>query len=552
MVCLCLLSVTGPGAAEGLTAPVGAGLDDAYAASGSNSNGFNAIDVRFGRYLDGSTYTGYLRFQIAIPAGSVITSAVVQGTGAVNLGGAFTASIRLLDPPVNQADTLEFSQSNYADAAALNAVPSTGSAVSFPVTSGWSVGGSNTSPDVSALVQSFIRRAAYNPQGSYIGFRIDPGDAAAGTYKAFDSLDKSGGKPAQLVVSYLRPGQFPTVVSVSPADGAVGIARDASITAIFSDPMNGSVVQQVTVTQVSDAAAGTLNSAVAGSASYDASARSLRFVPTAKLAAHATYEVRIATGTDPSGQAPLPGPKTWRFTTAADPGQAVTVVAADGSRVVIGAGSVGVAFGVRVTTAVVSTTTAGLAGTFVNAREFSLVDSSGRIISAALGSPAELTLPYLDADQDGIVDNTSVRESVLGVYWLDAARGAWVRLPDTTVNPVGNTVRASTPHFSLFALAASGASGLNGIVASPVPFRTSQGHTQIVFTGLPVKATIRVFTVAGEPVVQIEETDGDGRAAWDVKTSAGEPAAAGLYLYMVDDLTATRPDRFTGHLVVIR
>jgi hypothetical protein len=59
------------------------------------------------------------------------------------------------------------------------------------------------------------------------------------------------------------------------------------------------------------------------------------------------------------------------------------------------------------------------------------------------------------------------------------------------------------------------------------------GAANITFTDLDASCTIEITTLAGETVRRIEETDGDGQAVWDLKNTAGDTVAAGMYLYVV-------------------
>jgi len=67
----------------------------------------------------------------------------------------------------------------------------------------------------------------------------------------------------------------------------------------------------------------------------------------------------------------------------------------------------------------------------------------------------ELTLifPYDDADNDGYVDGTTVKEETLNIYLYDEVSGEWRKLFDCIVRPDENLVEAKTNHLSLFGLA---------------------------------------------------------------------------------------------------
>jgi hypothetical protein len=71
------------------------------------------------------------------------------------------------------------------------------------------------------------------------------------------------------------------------------------------------------------------------------------------------------------------------------------------------------------------------------------------------------------------------------------------------------------------------------------------------FMGLPrARATIRIWTVAGDLVATLEHdgSDGSGQAAWNLVTRNGQEAASGIYLYTVESALGNT----TGRFVVIR
>jgi len=77
--------------------------------------------------------------------------------------------------------------------------------------------------------------------------------------------------------------------------------------------------------------------------------------------------------------------------------------------------------------------------------------------------------------------------------------------------------------------------GLAGASVFPNPFRPYEGHTHMTFDGLTAYARIEIFTIAGERVCTLEETDGDGVTSWDVTNSDGRKLASGVYIYRVTD-----------------
>lgn len=67
----------------------------------------------------------------------------------------------------------------------------------------------------------------------------------------------------------------------------------------------------------------------------------------------------------------------------------------------------------------------------------------------------------------------------------------------------------------------------------PVPFIPSKGHTQITFTRLTAKVTIRIYTINGELVKTITKDSGaSDEVSWvPVVNERGQSVASGVYLY---------------------
>jgi hypothetical protein len=181
-------------------------------------------------------------------------------------------------------------------------------------------------------------------------------------------------------------------------------------------------------------------------------------------------------------------------------------------------------------------------------RKISLFRSSDLttpVASPQFSGPVTLTIPYDDNGQGFVTGTTPpVPIKTLSVYWLNELDGLWVRLPDSAVDSAAKTVTATVPHFSYFVLMGMNASDLSQAYAYPVPFVPAKGHTRIKFTGLSPQCVIKIYTVAGELVKKIEESDGDGfNDSWD-----GTGAASGTYLYVIDN----GAQRKTGQLVLVK
>ena len=67
----------------------------------------------------------------------------------------------------------------------------------------------------------------------------------------------------------------------------------------------------------------------------------------------------------------------------------------------------------------------------------------------------------------------------------------------------------------------------------PDPCVSSEGHTHITFTDLSAVCTIEIYTLSGDRVRKIVETDGDGQVVWDLKNDLGKDLTGGMYLYII-------------------
>ena len=164
-------------------------------------------------------------------------------------------------------------------------------------------------------------------------------------------------------------------------------------------------------------------------------------------------------------------------------------------------------------------------------------------------------------------------------FWGGAARlwagpsGAGYNIAESGLVP-GGSVAATGGGFSLAGsmggpsatrMAGGGFSLAPGIVAAqrpatddltaahpyPVPFIPSQGHTEIVFTRLSPKVTIKVWSLSGELVKTIiKDSATDDRVRWTpVVNDAGQSVASGVYLWTMTDSAGHTA---TGKLMVIK
>lgn len=105
----------------------------------------------------------------------------------------------------------------------------------------------------------------------------------------------------------------PTVTSTTPTAGAVDVAVDSVITAVFDEAMRASTLNANTFS-LSE------SENVDGTVTYDAETRTATFTPAAALASSTTYTATITTGVKDVVGNNMSGEVAWSFTTAQEPG----------------------------------------------------------------------------------------------------------------------------------------------------------------------------------------------------------------------------------------
>jgi hypothetical protein len=117
----------------------------------------------------------------------------------------------------------------------------------------------------------------------------------------------------------------------------------------------------------------------------------------------------------------------------------------------------------------------------------------------------------------------------------------------------------------LTALAQNVADALSQVHTVPNPFimlsqygPNAERGQRLMFTHLPPRGVIRMYTVAGQFVQQIRWTEAnlgaDGDLTWNMRTREGNSLAGGLYLYVVtaEDATGRPIGSRINKFVVIR
>lgn len=132
-------------------------------------------------------------------------------------------------------------------------------------------------------------------------------------------------------------------------------------------------------------------------------------------------------------------------------------------------------------------------------------------------------------------------EARLAIARYDEQRRSWIILP-STVDAANDTVTGLTGHLSKFALVLlTPKTNLDSVVVYPNPYKPNSGQAYgdsllgkgIVFSGLTERANIKIYTVAGELVRELDTTG--VLALWDAKNGSGASVASGVYIYLISD-----------------
>lgn len=145
-------------------------------------------------------------------------------------------------------------------------------------------------------------------------------------------------------------------------------------------------------------------------------------------------------------------------------------------------------------------------------------------------SPVGINLGYTAAAVAGLnADQFRIARYDAGVGW---------KVLDSQVDTTGKTVVAQTDGFSIFEIvAAAPSSSVSSGFVFPNPFRPSLGHTKIKFAGLPASAHIKVFTVSGRLLKELDADSTGSVLGWDGTDKDGRALASGVYLAVVNDTT---------------
>lgn len=146
---------------------------------------------------------------------------------------------------------------------------------------------------------------------------------------------------------------------------------------------------------------------------------------------------------------------------------------------------------------------------------------------------ATLKIPYRDSDLEryGISD-----PELLKVYYYNPWTEKWEELGDKSVDTVSKLVVVQVDHFSFYTLGVKLATSNTGVRIYPNPWRPGCGD--IWFSQLVPGSEVKIYTLTGELVRELEDMNNLGRISWDTLNSRGEKVASGIYICIISGGTS--------------
>lgn len=360
---------------------------------------------------------------------------------------------------------------------------------------------------------------------------------------------------------------FTSTGSAAVYEGALmGMTTGASVDLVFGDDLSPELSNPaVAVTQLYDNTGAATNAVFTSSVSVAFSGQKLVLVPTGSWPKGSVFSIAFSSSIMDINGAPVSPAATVYFSVILDSAANNTVLAVADPRVRVSipAGAYAQDYYVKLSTdaslPLVADANARMRGQpgapeFVNTVSVKPYDSAGNLMQP--NSACVVTLPYPDADGDGVIDGSPSRQKVSGlsVWHLNETSGLWDKQAGSVLDTAARTVSQSVTHFSNYGLLAVSDADLNPVYAYPVPFRPNGGDAArygtwtdgIRFKNLPAYGKIRIYTLTGDLVRALDVTPPEIK--WDVKNSGGQTVASGVYLW---EITADKA-RKTGKLVVIK
>jgi hypothetical protein len=373
----------------------------------------------------------------------------------------------------------------------------------------------------------------------------------------------------------------------------VGVPFNAQVQLTFSDQLNAFTIANGIQILVASDHLGQPSTVISSyTHQLDSTAHVLTLVPSSALTANTLYDVRVNPVLQNVDGFPMDRIYDIYFLTLLDPHQDNMVLDPMGPGAAGTVGSSGGAVSIHIPTESLSDYSAvllsrdpvnaplnstpkiiqeatskaqasgGVYRTPIAVQEIAAYNTQGSLMGH-LSQPVQLTLDYGAAFSAPGVSAGLIRPRTLALWALDQTHRLWVKIPDSQNNVGFHTVSAPVAQFSVFALMGSPDGNASDVFAFPVPWRPhgpnagtgpGQSGTEaggITFSNLPSECTIKIYTISGDLVRELDHSDTGGtigQETWDVKTTHGEVVASGVYLWRVQ----SSADGKNGKLMVIR
>jgi hypothetical protein len=171
-------------------------------------------------------------------------------------------------------------------------------------TGGSAITGYTVTPYIGSTAQTPVTVTGSPPATSTTVTGLTNGTSYTFTVAA---INGNGTGPASAPSNAVTPAAAPTVTSVTPSQGAMGIAVSTALTATFS--------QAVVPSTVSFTLKDSAGNSVAGSLSFGSGNTVATFTPASSLSSSVTYTATVSGAQNTSGVA-MTSPFSWSFTTA--------------------------------------------------------------------------------------------------------------------------------------------------------------------------------------------------------------------------------------------
>ena len=273
----------------------------------------------------------------------------------------------------------------------------------------------------------------------------------------------------------------PTVLSVSPANVAIGVSIATSVQVTFSEPMAPASINTSTLTLKN-----TLTSAlIPASVSYNAATNAATLTPTASLAGNTNYTVTVTTGVTDAAGNPLAAPFNSTFTTEildTTPPTVTSVSPPEGAATVATNTAIQVAFSEPMNPTTINTTTVSLKNTATSAVIPATVVYNAGTNSATL-TPSG---PLSNATQYTVTVTTGVKDVAGNAMTTQfVSNFTTAPVPDTTAP----TIITRSP--------AGGAPGVATNAVVTIQFSEPMDQTTINTTNIKLSVTSSSAAVTG-------------------------------------------------------